>query len=373
MSKKNLYARIAANLLVAILVVAVCIFILPRLIGFFLPFVIGWIIAMIANPLVRFMEKRIKIVRKHSSAIIIVGVLIAVIAILYGVGSFLIKELIGFLKDVPNIYAALSLKLNLFADKVSGLYAMLPYDSRTKMDGIMNSIGESISNYMASYELPSFSDAGNIVKNIADAVFSIIIVLLSSYFFIANRDQLVESIRKATPDSILEKFDMVVNNFKRALGGYFRAQFKLMVIVYAILQVGFLFLGVGYSFLLALAVAFLDLLPFFGTGAVLGPWAIYCLIVGKYGDAVFLVIIYLACQLIKQLLQPKMVGDSIGISPLATLFFMFIGYRVGGLGGLIIGIPIGMVIVNFYRSGVFDNLIRGIRILGTDLAKFLKF
>lgn len=373
MSKKGLYARIVANLMVAILVIFVCIYIVPRLIGFFLPFVVGWIIAMIANPLVRFMEKRIKIVRKHSSAIIIVGVLVAVIAILYGAGSFLIKELIGFLKDVPNIYNTLSIKLDLFADKVSGLYSMLPNDSRNKMDGILNSIGDSISNYMASYELPSFSDAGNIVKNIADSVFSIIIVLISSYFFIANRDRFVETLRKATPASILEKFDMVVNNFKRAIGGYFRAQFKLMLVVYVILQVGFLFLGVGYSFLLALAVAFLDLLPFFGTGAVLGPWAVYCLIVGRYGDAIFLVIIYLACQIIKQVLQPKMVGDSIGISPLSTLFFMFIGYRLGGLGGLIIGIPIGMVIVNFYRSGVFDNLIRGLKILGTDLAKFLKF
>ena len=68
-----------------------------------------------------------------------------------------------------------------------------------------------------------------------------------------------------------------------------------------------------------------------------------------------------------------MVGDSIGISPLSTLFFMYIGYRLGGLFGLIIGIPIGMVLVNFYRSGLFDNLIRGIKIILQDLVDFMKF
>ncbi|MBR3772104.1 MAG: sporulation integral membrane protein YtvI [Clostridium sp.] len=373
MSKRSLYIKIAANLLIAILVILLCIYILPKLIGFFLPFVIGWIISIIANPLVRFMEKRIKIVRKHSSAIIIVGTLAGVIAILYAVGAFLVKELIGFLQDVPNIYAALSLKMDLLADKISGVYSVLPNDSRSTLDQVVNSISESISNYMANYELPSFSDAGNVVKNIADSVFSIIIVLLSSYFFIANRDKMMETVRKATPDVILEKFDMVANNFKQAIGGYFRAQFKLMVVVFAILWIGFILLGVDYSFLLALAVAFLDLLPFFGTGAVIGPWAVYCFIVGRYGDVVFLVVIYLLCQIIKQVLQPKMVGDSIGLSPLATLFFMFVGYRIGGLGGLILGIPIGMVIVNFYRSGVFDDLIRGVKILCSDLEKFLKF
>lgn len=373
MKKAGLYLRIGITLLIALLILLICIFIVPKVIRFFLPFIVGWIIAMIANPLVRFMEKKIKIVRKHSSAIIIIVVLAAVIGLIYAAGTFLFRELVQFLGDLPHIYSTLSVKFEIIGDKLSGIISMIPNSNSNLLDSVMNSIGTGISNFMANYELPTVSDAGDFAKNIADGIFSAIIILISAYFFIADRDKIVAIWRKTTPASVLDKFDMVVINFKKAIGGYFRAQFKLMIIVFAILWLGFAILRVNYSVLLALLVAFIDLLPFFGTGLVLGPWVVYDLIIGQYGNAAFLAVMYILCQVIKQVLQPKMVGDSIGISPLSTLFFMFIGYRLGGLGGLIIGIPVGMVLVNFYRSGLFDNIIRGCRILLHDLAEFIKF
>jgi predicted PurR-regulated permease PerM len=137
--------------------------------------------------------------------------------------------------------------------------------------------------------------------------------------------------------------------------------------------IAFEILGVAYSFLLALGIAFLDVLPVFGTGAVLWPWAIYEVISANYMNAVGLIIVYLICQVLKQILQPKMVGDSIGISPLTTLVFMFIGYRFYGVLGMILGIPIGMVCVNLYRIGTFDRIIRGFKIIVHDINEFRKF
>ena len=102
----------------------------------------------------------------------------------------------------------------------------------------------------------------------------------------------------------------------------------------------------SYSFLLAFVIAFLDFLPVFGTGAVFWPWIVVDIVVGDYKQAIFLGILYLVCQLIKQILQPKMVGDSVGINPLAALFYMFIGYKFAGVIGMIIGIPVGMIIVS---------------------------
>jgi predicted PurR-regulated permease PerM len=89
--------------------------------------------------------------------------------------------------------------------------------------------------------------------------------------------------------------------------------------------------------------------------------------------AVGLMVIYLICQILKQVLQPKMVGDSIGLSPLATLFFMYIGYRLYGIMGIILGVPVGMVLVNLYRSGMFDRIIKGFKIIVHDINEFRKF
>ena len=94
---------------------------------------------------------------------------------------------------------------------------------------------------------------------------------------------------------------------------------------------------------------------------------------GNYMRAALLGVLYLVCQLVKQQLQPKMVGDSIGISPFAALFFMYVGYQFNGILGMIFGIPIGMVLISFYRIGMFDRLIQGFRIIASDLNDFRKF
>lgn len=371
MKKSLLYMKIGLNILTTILIVCFCIFLLPKVIRFFWPFVVGWIIALIANPLVRFLEKKVKIVRKHSSAIIIVLVLAGVVGILYFGISAIIRQGIELYTDLPNLIEVLQVKLDQLARRLSGVYKIMPESSKGLFDRLSVNVSKAVTQFVSNMKMPSVSQAGNLAKNVADGFFMTIITLLSSYFFIADRDKIVAALRKATPDGILSKFDMIMDNFKRAVGGYFKAQFKIMLIIVVILFAGFKILGVDYAFLLAFVVSFIDLLPFFGTGAVIWPWAAVEMISGRYTSAIILMVLYLVCQVVKQVLQPKMVGDSIGISPLSTLIFMFIGYRVSGLLGLIIGIPIGMIIVNFYKSGVFDELIRGIRVIVKDWGEFM--
>lgn len=357
----------------AVAVACICIFVLPRIIRFFLPFVIGWIIAMIANPIVKWMEKRVKIVRKHSSVIIIIAGLGIVVGIIYLGISALGREIISLLTDLPDIYNSMELKLADISKKMNGIYKVMPENAKNVMDSFWSNANKYVTDFISNNDVPSISSAGNIAKNLADGLFMAVISLLSAYFFIAEREKMMIVYRKMTPKVITEKIDIIMDNFKRAFGGYFKAQFKIMLVILLILFVGFELLRVPYSFLLALVVAILDLLPFFGTGAVIWPWAVFELISGNYVKAICLMVIYLVCQVVKQVLQPKMVGDSIGLSPLATLIFMFIGYRFSGLLGLIIGIPVGMIVVNFYRSGVFDNIIRGAKIIAHDLSEFMKF
>lgn len=366
------YFKIALNLILFVLGILFLIFVVPPFIKFFMPFFIGWIISMIANPLVKFLENKVKIIRKHGSAIIIVAVILLIFGALSGIVYMIVKEAINLMQDLPNIYKSLEQQFQQLSTNLSGIYNVLPSSVQVFVD----KLGSSFSEYGASLSETSpitISMAGNLAKDVVEGFLMTIITILAAYFFTAERDNIVREVKKKMPNTVVEYYHLVANNFKTAVGGYFKAQFKIMLIIILIIFIGFELLQIDYSFLLAIIIAFLDFLPFLGTGAVFWPWALIDIIVGDYSQAIFLMIIYLICQIVKQVLQPKMVGDSIGLNPLATLIFMFIGYRFLNVFGMIIGIPIGMVVVSLCKMGIFDTIIKGLSIIIHDINEFRKF
>lgn len=372
-SKFIKYLKIFVNLLLAAGVILCLVIVVPRLLGFFLPFVIGWIVAMIANPLVKLLESKVKLLRKHSSAIIIILVIAAIVGTLYLIISVLIRESKQLAGDLPQIIEQVEIQLNNISVKIQDISSDMPKPVQNFVNNILENISKNLMGFEPKEDLFTFSVASNLAQNIADFFLTLIITILSAYFFIIKRDELMDGCRKFLPNSVIEGWYFIYNNFTKAVGGYFKAQLKIMFVLSVIMVVGFEILRVSYSILLALGIAFLDFLPVFGTGAVLWPWALIDMLSGNYFRAVGLVVIYLICQITKQVLQPKMVGDSIGISPLSTLVFLYIGYRLYGVIGMIIGVPVGMVIVNLYRVGMFDRLIRGFKIIIHDLNEFRKF
>lgn len=372
-SKLIKYIKIIINFLLAIGVILLLFLVVPKLLRFFLPFVIGWIIAMIANPLVKFLEKKVKILRKHSSAIIIVLVIAAIVGVLYLFIALIIRESKQLIEDLPNIIKQTEFKLEQLSIRVEEISSSMPQPVKNAINNVMNNINKNLTGFEPREDLLTYSVASNLAQNIADFFLALIITILSAYFFIAKRDEIMTDFKKVMPNSIVEGWRFIYGNFTKAVGGYFKAQLKIMLVLCIIMFAGFEILDVSYSFLLALGIALLDFLPVFGTGAVLWPWALLEMISGNYFIAIGLVVIYLICQIVKQILQPKMVGDSIGISPFATLMFLYIGYKLYGVIGMIIGVPVGMVIVNLYRVGMFDRIINGFKIIIHDLNEFRKF
>jgi sporulation integral membrane protein YtvI len=373
MSSFQKYVRIAVDFLIAGIFLAILIFVLPWALRFFMPFVIGWIISLLANPLVHFLERRVKMLRKHSSALIIVTALAIVVACVYFGGGLLVREGLNLLRDLPEILDSLQLNMLATLDKLSSRVSFLPDDTV----GILDNLGDNITDYFTTairqIDLSTIGAASSVVKNVAEGFLMAVMTILSAYFFIADRDKLTEGVKNMLPEAQLSRINLIKQNFVDALGAYIKAQFKIMLIMLVILFVGFELLDVRYSFFLAILVAFLDFLPFLGTGTILWPWILMDVVGGRYFHAVCLGIIYLVCQLVHQLLQPKLVGDGIGISPFATLVFMFIGYRVKGVLGMILGIPIGMAVLSLYKAGAFDRLIAGAKVVLRDLDEFRKW
>lgn len=364
------YIRILLNMGICILSIALLLWLGPKLLGFFMPFVIGWVIALIANPLVRFLERRLKIVRKHSSAIIVIAVLGLVVAGGYFLIAKLVVEGMRFIQELPDLYISTELEIRQMFEKSSRLLNLLPENIRQALNSFANSLSEYMGTFIQSIGVPTVTAAGNAAKNIPNALIQIIVTILSSYFFIAERDQLSVKVRKMIPEPMNKGIDFIYRYFKTVLGGYFKAQFKIMGVVALILFVGFLILNIKYGILLALLIAVLDFLPFFGTGTALIPWAVIKLFGGDYRFAVGLIIIYLVSQLVRQIIQPKIVGDSMGLNPLVTLLFLYIGFKWRGIAGMILAVPLGLILIKSYEAGAFRPITEGVREIVKDINEF---
>lgn len=366
------YLKIVVNLLVALLVIFLLCVVFPKVLVFFMPFVIGWIISMIANPLVRLLERKLKIVRKHSSMIIIIGVLAVVILAGYFAGAKLISETVNLVNSLPHIYKSFQEDFVEIGEKLQVFYNRLPFDIQKNISEVTADFSSYISGAVQAIGEPTFEAAGKFAKNVPGTLIGIIMCILSAYFFTADRDSILKMIQKNVPQGIWKQSSNVIKDLKHVVGGYFKAQFKIMGVVYIILIIGLLILRVDYVLLVGFLIAFLDMLPFFGTGTVLGPWAIIKILTGDYAMAVGLIILYLVTQLVRQIIQPKILGDTIGMNPLATLFFMFIGYKISSIIGMIIAVPLGMILINLYKTGVFNNQIRCVKELVNDINQFRK-
>ena len=337
-----------------------------------MPFVIGWLISLIANPLVKFCEKKLKIVRKHGTWLVIVGVLALVIGACYLLLSWLVREGVGFVRNLPEMYSAM---VQGFRDIGNNLAVFLeknhlPVNANAGITQVLENLDSYLGDIIGTLGAPTLSIAGDIVSHLPNLLVQAIFMFLSAYFFIADKEKISESLRKILPQLVFDRWAWIKRLFSKAVGGYFVAQFKIMGVIAAILFVGLLILRVDYAILLALLIAFLDFIPFLGTGTIIWPWAAFQLMTGDYYMAIGLMIIYLICLLVHQLLQPKFVGDTVGMDPLTTLIFMFIGYRLSGVIGMILAIPVGIIVINLYKAGAFEKVIKDAKELVNDFNQF---
>lgn len=369
-SETVIYVKAVLNILTALVIFALCIFVLPRLIAFFMPFIIGWIISMIASPLVRFFEDKLKIKRKAVSAFVIIAVLAAVVLIVYGVGAKLIKETISFVNELPLLWQNVESEFNNIGANLNGVYKKLPVDIQDMFMNIGNRLETYFSNFIGGVGTPTFTAVGNFAKQLPDIFMALVMSLLSSYFFVADKTYLSEFINKHMPSSIYYRFDIVRRSFRNAIGGYFKAQFKIEIWIYLILFIGLMILGIDYAFVIAFGIAFMDFLPVFGAGTIMIPWAVVEILGGEYKRAVGLLIIWCIGQIVRQLIQPKIMGDSIGFHPIPTIFLLYIGYRAAGIIGLILALPIGIILINLYEEGIFDTTKKSINILISGFNNF---
>ena len=377
MKKSTLYLKALTNVLIYIIVAVLVILLVPKLLVFFLPFVIGWIVSAIANPAVKFFEEKIKFKRKASSAFMIILILAIIIIAGYGIVVFLVDQCVGFIRSLPENWANWQGSIDNIGSNFNNLFKNLPAELREPLNNlgsfVTSSVGTFIKN-LSSGETGSalIANISSGIGSIANILVGIIMAVLSAYFLTVEHNNLFAKMERHIPDKAFTKFMAAYKGLKDAVGGYFKAQFQIEIWVYVITVIGLLICRVDYAVIIALGIAILDFLPFFGAGLVMVPWAVIAFADEKYFLAIGMMVTWGVGQLVRQLIQPKIVGDKVGVAPLPTLVLLFLGYKFWSVFGMVVAVPIAMIFISLYQEGVFDNFFRSIRILRDGLASFIE-
>ena len=349
------YIKIVCNLSIFVVTLLLIVFALPRLLVFFMPFVVAWIIACIATPIVKLVEKHLKLKRKASMVFVVVAIIGGVVAALYGIGSQIVKLIASFVADLPQLWENVRAEAQGIFQILFELLEKLPGDGTAALEELISNSGDYVAEAISNLSMPTISAVGSLASKLPDIIIYTIMCLLATFFFVVERENIHLKFRTYVPKSILNVWDLVKRCFVESIGGYFKAQFKIEIWIYLLILLGLFILEVNYAPIIALGIAVLDLLPVFGTGAVLWPWTVINLVNGHYLAAAGMMAIWGISQLVRQFIQPKFVGDTLGVHPIPTLFLLFAGYKISGVFGMIIAVPLGILVSNLYKEGVFKT------------------
>ena len=361
MQRWKILAEICLEVFSFLTGVLVLLFVIPKLLGFFWPFAVGWIIAALASPLCSYLVRHLKLTHKWASAIII----LMVVLILSAAGYLFIctagRELLLLLSDISGYYTVFKDIINDTGEELTRLVSPVAPDFGAFIGNISQGIIRPAGTFANQVAPSAIKFFGQAASNLTNGFIGVVVMILSAYLFIADREKLASFIKRVLPAEDQKKMMDIRSRLIGALEGFFVAQLKIMAIIFIILLSGFLILRNPYALLLALIITILDLLPFLGTGTVLIPWALFLVLKHDFRKGAFLLILYVTCLLARQLLQPKIIGDSVGLDTLSTLVLIYTGYKLNGVRGILIALFVGIVLTTFYHLGLFDHKAERIR------------
>jgi sporulation integral membrane protein YtvI len=343
------YDRVGKKLMKAIYIllgVVVVYFFFKYIFELVLPFIIAWILASLLNPVVTFLAKHFKIPRGIGTLVSMVTVLSAV----FGMIAFLVKQLwdqiVGFTIAFPNYKLEMMLVLDDIQVQFQGIMDKLPLpEAFQSLDDVINTVLNNIGGFLTGLVEGTY----NVVIKVPNGLFFVIVVLIAVFFMTKDYKMIGQFVKAQVPEKVVSKSILMKDGLKEALGGYVKTQLILMCFTFTICLVGLFVLQRPYALLIAIGIAFFDALPMFGSGAVLIPWAIFQLISGNIVVAVGLLAIYGLIVVVRQVLEPKVLSSQIGVYALVTLMSMYIGFKLIGVIGLILG-PVTMVMLKTLQA-----------------------
>ncbi|GCD81555.1 sporulation integral membrane protein YtvI [Parageobacillus thermoglucosidasius] len=362
MSRHHLYSFLRFLLVIAIVVLgAIALYYVSTVIY---PFIIAFFIAFFINPLVDFLETKAKMPRWLA----VVVTLIVLFALVAGLVTLLIAEIVSGTQYLANVVPENFQKLvkymeTFFAQQIIPLYhdlaVLFKNLDASQQDTIMNNIqavGTQIATTVGQFTQRVLQNIPQLLTWLPNAATVFIFSLLATFFISKDWYRLTGMVQKILPAKAHKSGKTVFLDLKKALFGFIKAQATLISITTVIVLIGLLILGVDYAITIALIIGLVDILPYLGTGIVFVPWIIYAAISGNVPFAIGLGVLYIIVLVQRQIMEPKVLSSSIGLDPLATLVALFVGFKLIGFLGLIVG-PVTLVIIRtLHSANVFRDI-----------------
>ena len=352
----KLWARLGIRLTLTALALCLLWAVGLPLLSLFAPFVAALVTAAILHPLIRWLQRRLGFPRKLSTLLILLllfGLLGAGIGYLgYAAGL----ELVSLVQNWNGLLDSLQSTLDQIEAMSAQLWALVPPQLTVSVESVTQGFMEWLSSAVPNLLNAAVEYTTDKARGALNFVLDLIFYSLACYMLTVDYPYLRERAAQHTHQRLRRFLCQVRDTAVAAFGGYLRAEFLLSVVVFFILLVGFFVIGQPYGLLLALGLAVMDFIPIIGAGTVMVPWAVVDLFMGNWFHAVELMLIWGVIALFRRVGEPKFVGDQTGLSPIVSLISIYIGWRVAGVLGMILGPTIALIALNLVKLGIFDGV-----------------
>lgn len=357
----NLYLRMFLRIFFAIGLYLLMRFVFLPNLGVLMPFILAGLIAMLLNPMMRYLQDKLHIHRKISSLILIVVVLGT-----FFVGMFFLIRLL--VTEISGLSRYLQMKwpdiLNMVDNLDTELDWLWPYLPQFVVNWIQN-LGDSLKGQMQGISQEAIAATVNIGQSVIGSTGKIIIAFvtffLALYFTLVDYHKISVKGKKRIGYRAVKAISSFSKTAFSAIAMNIRAQIYLAAICFVYMVIAFLIVGRPYAFLSAFIVSFLDVLPIIGAVAILIPWGILSMILGDISGGIFLVVIGIGFFLIRRILEPKLVGHETGLHPLVTLISLYLGLNFFGVIGALLTPTAVVILLEMHKTGVFNNIFLDIK------------
>jgi sporulation integral membrane protein YtvI len=317
---------------------------IPYAVPILFPFALGAGLALGAEPTVGFLSRKCHVPRWAAAGLGVTGLFALMLSLAVLMIAVLARQLSRLSGLLPQVADSLSMGL-------SALKAHLLRLSQGLPDGVSQVVRQGTEELFSGSSALVQKVAGQ-VPQLASGLMGILsrwalvlfTTILSGYMISARLPALRQWYHKKLPAVWKESYFPALKGMRRALGGWLLAQGKLMGITFLLLSGAFLLLRIPNTFLYAGLITLVDAFPILGTGTVLIPWSILCLLQGNSVLGVGLLAVYGVVWLARSVLEPKIIGKELGLDPLVTLLSIYAGFRLLGLGGMLIAPIIAMIV-----------------------------